>query len=62
MAEIAIFYHGGGVMMDDEQKKRQWENDPPGWYFWSGIGDGSRRLHGPYDSRELAQYQLRCSL
>lgn len=62
MADIAVFYHSGGVMMDDDQKRRCWENDPPGWYFWSGIADGNRRLHGPYESRELAQVQLRCSL
>ena len=49
-------------MMDDEQKRRQWENDPPGWYFWSGIHDGNRHLCGPYESRELAQCQLHCSV
>lgn len=62
MAEIAVFYHSGGVMMDNEQKRRQWKNDPPGWYFWSGIHEGDRHLHGPYESRELAQYQLHCSV
>ena len=56
---MQVFYHSGGVMMDDEQKKRQWENDPPGWYFWSGNA-GARCLHGPYQSRELAEYQLHC--
>lgn len=51
-----VFYHTGGVMMDDEHKRRQWENDPSGWYFWR-RNYGLRCLHGPYDSRELAQNQ-----
>lgn len=57
MAEIAVLYHMGGVMMDDEKKRREWENDPAGWYFWSGAGKGRRHLHGPYESREAAQYE-----
>lgn len=61
MAEVPVFYHVGGVMMDDELKRRRWENDPPGWYFWS-TDKGLRCLHGPYDSRDLAQDQLHCSV
>lgn len=61
MAEVSVFYHVGGVMMDDEQKRRRWENDPPGWYFWS-TDKGLRYLRGPYDSRDLAQDQLHCSV
>lgn len=57
MAEIMVFYHMGGVMMDDETKKRQWEDDPAGWYFWSGAGQGDRHLHGPYESQEMAQHE-----
>lgn len=55
MNELGVFYHIGGVMMDDEYKRRQWENDPPGWYFWLGD-NGIRRLHGPYETSYLAQY------
>jgi len=62
MVEILVFYHMGGVIMDDEQKRRQWENDPAGWYFWSGVHNGERLLHGPFESRELAQFQLHCSV
>lgn len=54
MDQNAVFYHIGGVMMEDEKKRRCWENDPPGWYFWSNVQAGARRLHGPYDSREEA--------
>ena len=61
MAEVPVFYHVGGVMMEDEQKRRRWENDPPGWYFWR-VEKGLRYLHGPYDSREMAQYRLHCSV
>jgi hypothetical protein len=57
MGEITVFYHMGGVMMDDEAKRRQWENDPEGWYFWSGARNGRRHLHGPYESQELADYE-----
>ena len=57
MAEMSVFYHIGGVMMDDEHKRRHWENDPPGWYFWRSD-NGLRCLHGPYDSRELAQNEV----
>ena len=58
MNHEAVFYHIGGVMMEDEEKRRYWVNDPPGWYFWSGVRAGARRLHGPYDSREQADGQV----
>lgn len=58
MDQNAVFYHIGGVMMEDEQKRRCWENDPPGWYFWSSLRAGARRLHGPYDSREQADEEV----
>lgn len=58
MDQNAVFYHIGGVMMEDEKKRRCWENDPPGWYFWSGVQAGARRLHGPYDSREEADEEV----
>lgn len=58
MNQNAVFYHIGGVMMEDEQKRRRWENDPPGWYFWSSMRAGARRLHGPYDSREQADEEV----
>lgn len=58
MDQNAVFYHIGGVMMEDEQKRRCWVNDPPGWYFWSHIQAGARRLHGPYDSREQADEEV----
>lgn len=57
MDKLKVFYHIGGVMMDDEYKRRHWENDPPGWYFWRS-NNGLQCLHGPYESRELAQRQL----
>lgn len=58
MNQDAVFYHIGGVMMEDEEKRRCWANDPPGWYFWSGVRAGGRRLHGPYDSREQADEEV----
>jgi hypothetical protein len=58
MHQNAVFYHIGGVMMEDEEKRRNWANDPPGWYFWSGVRAGARRLHGPYDSREQADEEV----
>lgn len=58
MDQNAVFYHIGGVMMENEEKRRCWANDPAGWYFWSGVGAGTRRLHGPYDSREQADEQI----
>ena len=58
MEQNAVFYHIGGVMMEDEQKRRCWENDPPGWYFWSSVQAGNRRLHGPYNSREQADEEV----
>jgi hypothetical protein len=48
---MQLFYHIGGVMMENEQKRRCWEDDPPGWYLRSGDWF----LHGPYETRELAQ-------
>lgn len=62
MDEITVFYHMGGVIMEDEKKRRQWKYDPPGWYFWGGVLNGDRQLHGPFESRDLAQYQLHCSV
>lgn len=58
MDQNAVFYHIGGVMMEDEKKRRCWENDPPGWYFWSSVRAGDRRLHGPYVSREQADEEV----
>ena len=61
MDQNAVFYHIGGVMMEDENKRRCWENDPPGWYFWSDVQVGARRLHGPYASREQADEEVESS-
>jgi hypothetical protein len=52
MKDTIRFYHRVGHILDEERRMVSLEPDSPGWYFWGDDFDGSRRLHGPYDSEE----------
>ena len=56
MADSGVFEHKGGFILDENGKIRYWEADPSGWYFWNDDVDGIRRLYGPFDTREDAEF------
>lgn len=57
-ADCIPFLHPGGAILDEDGNRRYFDDDPPGWYFWSEDPDGVRRLHGPYDSMEAVDEEM----
>jgi len=56
VSDDQVFEHKGGAILDRNGQRRYWEDDLPGWYFWNDDFDGLRRLYGPYESKEDAEF------